>query len=239
MTATAATLRELHRLRRHAKNLKDEIDRLPRLVQSQEKKVKLQEQVQKQTHDKITKLKVNLREKEGKLKDEHQLVGKYEKQRNEATNKKEYDAFTIEIAHAKETCQKLEEEILALMEESDQLNARLPDIDTTLQQAKKDLSQSDQIQKERHGSLSAELTKAMQEIKGVEVNLPDDLRQQYDRLVQHMGEDAMSALNGRTCTACYTAITAQMYNNLVVGLFVLCKNCGRILYLPEQETAKT
>jgi predicted nucleic acid-binding Zn-ribbon protein len=43
----------------------------------------------------------------------------------------------------------------------------------------------------------------------------------------------MTAVEGQSCAACYTEITAQQYNELKQELFVLCKSCGRILYLPE------
>ena len=41
----------------------------------------------------------------------------------------------------------------------------------------------------------------------------------------------MSGVQGRTCTACYTEITAQNYNDLLQGNFVICQSCGRMLYL--------
>jgi predicted nucleic acid-binding Zn-ribbon protein len=47
------------------------------------------------------------------------------------------------------------------------------------------------------------------------------------------GADAMAAVENRTCTACYTEITAQNYHELILGQLVVCKSCGRILYLPE------
>jgi predicted nucleic acid-binding Zn-ribbon protein len=43
----------------------------------------------------------------------------------------------------------------------------------------------------------------------------------------------MAEVQNRTCMACYTEITAQALNNLSIGQFILCKNCGRALYLPE------
>ena len=55
----------------------------------------------------------------------------------------------------------------------------------------------------------------------------------YDRLIASKGEDAMSPVENKNCIACYTGITAQNYHDLVQGKFLLCKSCGRILYLPE------
>ena len=43
MVSSASILREIHRLRRHAKNLQDEIERLPRLLRAQQVKAARQE----------------------------------------------------------------------------------------------------------------------------------------------------------------------------------------------------
>jgi hypothetical protein len=236
MPGPAATLRELHRLRRHAKNLQDEIERLPRQFKAQQARVAQQEKVHKQTTDQITKLKLGIKDKEGKLKDTHVQLAKYEKQKEMAASlgKKEYDALQVEIQHSKETAAKLENDILTIMEEVDKLQARLPELEKAIAQAKQELAQWDKTVKERQGALQGELQQVMAQIKQVEPNLPDDIRQQYERLVAYRGEDSLATVNGRSCHACYTEITAQMQNNLIQGLFVLCKSCGRILYLPEE-----
>src|SRR5258708_40221845 len=112
MPTPAETLRELHRLRRHAKNLKEEVERLPRLVKGQQAKVTQREEFLKKHQDAIKKVQVHIRDKEGTLKSTHLLIAKHDKQRNEATSKKEYDALQVEITYEKQNCQKIEEEIL-------------------------------------------------------------------------------------------------------------------------------
>src|SRR5947208_3475117 len=75
--------------------------------------------------------------------------------------------------------------------------------------------------------------KVQKQLAELEATLADDIKPAYDRLIASKGEDAMSAVENKTCIACYTGITAQNYNDLVQGRFLLCKSCGRILYLPE------
>lgn len=233
MLTAVAILRDLHRLRRHAKNLKDEIDRLPKLFQVQQGKVKRQEDALKQTQDKITKLKLAVKEKEGKLKDTHQNLTKYQKQLETVGTAKEMEALKIEIKHAKESAQKVEDEVLATMEEVEQLTGKVPELNQAVAQAKADLANFDQIQKEKRTVLEGELRQATAQLQEAEVGLKEDVKAQYIRQVEVRGEDALSGVQGRTCTACYTEITAQMFNELLKGAFVLCKNCGRILYPAE------
>ena len=79
-TTPAAILREVHRLRRHAKDLQTEIERLPRQLNAQKGKVVRQEDVLKQAQEGIKKLKVSIHEKEVSLKSKHQEIAKREKQ---------------------------------------------------------------------------------------------------------------------------------------------------------------
>ncbi|MBL8792284.1 MAG: hypothetical protein JNM56_00110 [Planctomycetia bacterium] len=233
MPTAVAILRDLHRLRTHAKNLQDDIARLPKQLQVQQNKVKAKETALKDTQDKITKLKLLVKEKEGKLKDTHQNITKYQKQLETVATAKEMDALKVEIKHGQEIAQKTEDEVLATMEEIEQLNGQLPELNQAVQQAKGELANFDQIQKERRTGLEGELKQTQARLQEVEGGLVEDVKVQYVRLVAGRGEDALSGVQGRTCVACYTEITAQMFNELLRGAFVLCKNCGRILYPAE------
>jgi len=233
MADTAGILRELHRLRRQVKNLQEEIDRLPRQLKAQQAKVVRQEESKHQGDEKVKKLQLVAREKEGKLKDQHLQIAKYEQQLKTATSKKEYDALQVEIAYAKQSCRKIEDEILAALGEVEEMSATLPELEKAVQQARGEVVQFEKNSQGRQANLTEQLQQAAQQLKEVELQLPVEIRPLYDRQVSARGEDAMSAVQKRTCTACYTGITAQNYNELLQGMWVVCKSCGRILYLPE------
>lgn len=233
MSTPAAILRELHRLRRHAKNLQDEIERLPRQLAVQKAKVTRQEDVLKHAQEAIKRLKVANSDKEKSLKAKHQDIAKYEKQRDEAAAKKEYDALQHEITAAQQACQKLEDEILAGILESDEKTAQLPELEKALALAKQEVAQFDQTRQARQVVLNEELARTKQLLTETEAGLPDDVRVSYLRQISARAEDALALVQERTCTACYTAITPQMHGELTRGMFVLCKSCGRILYTPE------
>jgi predicted nucleic acid-binding Zn-ribbon protein len=162
-----------------------------------------------------------------------QQVAKYEKQRNVAGGKKEYDALGAEMAAAKQACTRLEDEVLAAMSEGEERTAALPALEADVARAREEAARFEQTSRERRAQLEQLAGSAKDELAKAEAQLPEDAREQYNRLVAHRGEDALAALQGRHCAACYNEITAQMHNELVNGRFVLCKNCGRILYLPE------
>jgi len=233
MPGPAAILREIHQLRRHIKNLQDEIERGPLLVKSHQNKVVRQEEQLRDAKDSIQKLKVAQLEKESSLKTKHVQIAKHQKQLNEASAKKEYDALRIEIETDKKASAKLEDEILNCMAEIEAKTAQIPELERAVQRAKQEAAQIvDDIQTRRN-RLTEELNSTHQKIAEVEANLTGEVKTQYEPLVALRKEDALAAVQGRTCTACYTDITAQNFNDLRLDQFVVCKSCGRILYLQE------
>jgi predicted nucleic acid-binding Zn-ribbon protein len=233
MAGPATIFRELHRLRRHAKDLQAEIDRGPRLLKGQQMKVAQRQEELQQAHEAIKRLKVTTLEKEGAFKATLQQIAKYEKQLNTAATKKEMDALQVEIAAGRKAQQRLEDEILEAMGDTEEKTAQLPEQEKGLQRAKDELAQFERDFQSRQASLAEQLAQAQKSLAEVENTLEADVRSKYQREVAARGEDALGLVQERTCTACYTAITAQNYNDLVQGMFILCKSCGRILYLPE------
>ena len=97
MAGPATILREIHRLRRFAADLKAEIERIPHVTRLQQAKVDRQEEVLRDTHETIKRLKLTSHDRELQLKTNLQQVIKHEDQLNQAGSKKEYDALKVEI----------------------------------------------------------------------------------------------------------------------------------------------
>jgi predicted nucleic acid-binding Zn-ribbon protein len=233
MSGPALLFREIHRLRRFAHELQEQMDRLPHQQKAQQAKVTRQEEILRQTQDAIKHLKVEIHSKEGTLKSMHGQIAKYQKQLNEAESKKEYEALQHEINDAKAACSRLEEEILDALAQSEAKTAQLPELEKAVQQAKEEQARFESNMQERLTSYQMQLAEARQQLQEHEAALPANLRTQYERLIAARGHEALAPVQERSCSACYTEITAQQYNELQQELFVLCKSCGRILYLPE------
>ncbi len=233
MAGHGKTLRELHRLHKHAKDLRTEIDRGPHLLKAHQAKAAKQEDALREAQESIKKFKVAMHEKEVTLKDKELQIAKHEKQLNEATSKKEYDALRAEVDADRRAVTKIEDEILDVMGEIESRAIQLPELERAVQRAKEEAVRAVSEIQSRRNEFTDRLNEVHQSLREVEGSLPEDIRAQYERLLASRGEDAMSAVHNRTCTACYTEITAQNMQDLSQGQFILCKNCGRILYLPE------
>jgi predicted nucleic acid-binding Zn-ribbon protein len=233
MPGPASLLRELHRLRRHTTDLEGQIERAPQALAAQQGRVARQQEVYRQAQDALKHLKVSNHEKEVTLRSKVQQIAKHEKQLNEATGKKEYDALQHEIDAERKAMQALEDEILDGMAEVEDRTAKLPEAEQAVKRVQEEARQFESSQEARLANLREQLAQAERQMKEIETSLPDDVRALYERQVNARGADALSAVEGRTCVACYTEITAQQSNELMQDRLVVCKSCGRILYVPE------
>lgn len=231
MTTVVETFRELHRLRRLARDLEAELADAPRQLAAQQARLAKAEQDLQAAQDGLKHAKVTVSDKEKTLKSTHQQIAKYEKQRESATSKKEFDAFDHEIAHAKQKCAELEDEILAGLSDIDDRTAALPEIERELARVREETLKFQGEAEERRGFLQRELERAKTELAAAEATLPEDIRSHYQRLVASYGAEALAKVENRTCQQCYGSITLQMDRELGAGRFVTCKGCGRALYV--------
>jgi len=233
MPGAGAILREIHRLRKNAKEIQTRIDQGPQKLKAQQDRVARQDETLHKAQDELKHLKVDTHQKEVSLKAVDEKIKKYEKQLADIMSKKEYEALKIELAHAREQAGKLEDEILGVMTQVEEKAARIPELEKNLKEGRAQVEQFVRDYDERMARLAQEQKDVLQKLAEVEETLPEEIRPHYDRLIKMKSEDALALVEGRICTACYTEITAQSEQELLRGWFILCKNCGRIMYLAE------
>jgi predicted nucleic acid-binding Zn-ribbon protein len=231
MAGPALTVREIHRLLQHAEALKSSIDNGPRRLKAQKTAVAKAEEELHQAQDAIKMLKVGIHEREVSVKAGQEQIRKYEKQLNDITSKKEYDALKAEVASTKEKIRVLEDEILTVMMEVDEKTGRLPECESAVKKAKAEFAEFEREYEARVDMWKKEREDTLKQITVLEVELPEDVRPQYDRVIKTMGADGLAAVEGRHCTACYTEMTNQVLHNLQVKEFVMCRSCYRVLYV--------
>jgi predicted nucleic acid-binding Zn-ribbon protein len=235
MPVPGLILKDIHRLRRHIKDLDSKIDSGPRQLKAQQSKIAKDEDNLKKAQDALKQSKVKIHDKEVSVKATQTEIQKYEQQLGQITTKKEYDALRAEIASSRARIAKIEDEVLELMLVSDDKAKAIPEAEKAVKKAKDDVLQFERDLEERLKRFGAEKQQAQAELKNIEATLPDDIKMQYDRLVASHFEDCLASVEKTICTACYTEITPQMANELRRGVFMLCKSCGRMLYAADVQ----
>jgi predicted nucleic acid-binding Zn-ribbon protein len=232
MPGIGDTFREIHRLRRHARDLQQEIDRGPIQLKARRTVAAKVEAAYKDAQDELKKVKVRTHDKEVSLKATHTQIAKYEKQMETAGDKKQYDAFKQEIATAKQKAQQIEDEILEGMSEAETRTAKLPEQEKAAAKAKDDVAAFERDQGERLTRLAGQLKETLAQLKAVEANIPEQYLPLYQRMVNAFGADSLAAVQEHSCTHCHTHITVQQMHEVDTGEYVTCRSCGRGLYLP-------
>ena len=232
MSSVTDVFRDCHRLRRHARNLQQEIDLGPRVLKEKQDWLASEDAAQKEAHEIIKRLKLKLKEDEGSLKQIEQLLDKLGTRAMQVTTMKEMDAtkHETEIAQGKKSV--LEDAILTGMTEIEDRTAHLPNDDKRGKDAKAEFARFEIDAKERFERLVEDLTLTTATLAEKDALIPAEAKPTYDRLVKTHGPDGLAAVKGKVCQQCRASITDQQLFELNRGKYFLCPRCGRTLY-PE------
>lgn len=233
MTLTLASLKEMHILHLRIRDVGARIDASPKQLRRFEARVENRQKELTEWLATIQQLKVTIREKELSIKANEEKIAKYAKQRNEATTKKEYDAFGVEITSQKQANSKIEDEILEMMSAVEEKTAQVPAHEKALKEAQGELQKaSDELTRQRP-EWDKLLAEAQAALKDLAEQLAGEQKATYDRLAKAYGANALAPVAEGTCTGCNVALTPQGRQNLDNGLITTCKNCGRLVYPAE------
>jgi hypothetical protein len=228
-------------------------------AQAIDSEIQKSDATQKKYHDEIARLEEALqredevcaREKEAfqNLEKEHrrlerlldEMNGRREKAQEKSlavkTNK-EYQAALQEIEGIREAIKKQEDELLDIMEKTDQMKAQLK---KTEEQLKKTRAEHDRSKQQ----IEADLDRYMQEIethKAARLELvaaiKPDVLSNYDKLREAKNGLAVVVTKNELCMGCNMKIPPQSYNLVITSDDIIyCPNCRRMLYVvsePEQ-----
>lgn len=225
--------RECHRLRRHLRELQSEIEQGPRVLKIEQQRLADAEKAHKDAYETIKHLKLKQKEEESLLKTyETQLAKLYERSLV-VTTMKEMDAtkHETEMANAKKgTC---EDAILGAIMEIEERTADLPNVEKRWADAQAEFKQYQIDAQDRMERMLDDQKTCTAKLAEWDAQLPEDVKNLYDRLIKGHGADGLAAVKGRACQQCRTTMTEDKRDDLAAGKFLTCSNCGRGLYLSD------
>lgn len=230
---TVDSLRTLHRIHMQLNELRDRLARGPRLVQAHQANFEQREAQAAQVREELKKLRVATDEKQLQLSTSEAAVEKRRVQLRQANDNREYQALKEQIAATEMVNSVLADEILEALERIDQLHAKVAQAEAAVKQARQQADKTRQETEQQRPVIEAEIRRLEGELKQVEAGLPDDFREIYQRVVRTKGVDALAPVHGEYCGGCNQHVPVNMVNALMLSKPILCKSCGRLLYLPE------
>jgi hypothetical protein len=233
MSVTTNSLRDLHHLHRQLDELRRRLDAGPRQLEARRRHLAQRTEALETARADVKNIKVQAHHKETERKSLDARISQLQLQINTAKSNKEYAA----LVHEKETVVKarvvLEDELLDFMLREEEKTQTIPTAEKELQRVQQELAELERTVEAERSELTSQLAATESQLRATEQILPHDMQEAYQRLMTRRGPDGLAEVRDDVCTGCYTGITPQMFNQLLLNELVLCKSCGRILYLED------
>jgi predicted nucleic acid-binding Zn-ribbon protein len=238
-TVTTEVLRKLHRIHRQLSDLRLRLERGPKQIAARESNVAQQQELLTRLQGESKAFRVATDSKQLQFKSKEDKVRELRVKLNTATSNREYQALKDQIAADEMSNSVLADEILEAMEKADSLQTGIAEAAAVLAKAKEDTEKARQEIAQREPAIQGDVQRLEADLRECEALLPEDIRDTYHRLVRHRGEDALAPIEyaprqeDQFCGGCNQQVPINMYNALTLNRPILCKSCGRMLYLPE------
>lgn len=163
---------------------------------------------------------------------------KYQAEQREVTSNEAYSALERQIEFLDRQDAETEDEILALMEETDRLNAALAEMEAVASQERENHAEQKAALQNRRRDLENEMAENLAARKAFLPKIDSRLLAQYHRWIERQQMPFVALGLKGTCGSCRIAIQpqtlkeAQKYQKLVY-----CSSCKRALYVQPPSDA--
>ena len=234
MSMTKGALRSLHELHLELQDVHDKLSQGPRQIEARKKiVVRRQEELEKQGEQK-QQLKMSADEKTLQLKTNEGKITELKVKLNTCSSNREFNIFRSQIDADEMANSVLEDEILEAFERVDGVQDAIGVCEQDLQAAHDEETRLAKSVADAAPGLQVEADRLEGGLAEAERELPSKIMEQYRRLVQAHGADSLAAVDGKTCTSCFTHLSANEGVELNMGKVAFCRSCGRLLYRGEK-----
>jgi uncharacterized protein len=225
-------LQELQVLDSRVAGLERKLEAIPGRIQSIRDGLQRAKMGVETIRTKLDSTRKDIRTKEKELEYQAAQQKKLEAKLYEVKTNKEYSAVLAEIEGAKVEKDRLEEEVLGLMELQERLGREVVEGEARLRPQEAEAQVQEAASADELRALEVDVEVARLERESVARDVPRDILVQYGRLLKVRGglSVALVGSNG-ICSGCRVTLTPQRFNEVRQSsqIFV-CENCGRFLY---------
>ncbi len=209
-------------------------------------------QIQSKTKDlevlktSTTAAKSNLQTKQARKKElelavdeKEKIVKKHQTELNSLKSNDAYKAMLIEINNAKQEVTKIEDDILNVMESVEAAEKEYKAQEQKMKSQESVMKGDVQkLEGEKAAVLEAEKAKQA-EREAYAQTVPEKPRTLYDYIREKRGTNAIVPMVESNCSGCRMILTPHQANEVRKRKnLVRCETCSRIVYLPEETSAK-
>jgi predicted nucleic acid-binding Zn-ribbon protein len=132
----------------------------------------------------------------------------------------------------------LADEILEALDKVDEHKKKEAQAESGLAAARRKVQEVGSEAAEKEPLLRGDIKRLEAELKQSESALPAEVREPYQRVVHHLGEDALAPVENQCCGGCNQQIPLNLCNKIMTNQAVFCKSCGRMLYMTEANMSR-
>ncbi len=233
MAVTTAVLRDLHRIHVQLSDLRDRLARGPKQVQVHTKNVAVQQATLDAAQDLVKQTKMAGDKKQLDLQTSEGKIATLKTKLNGCSSNKEYQLFLEQIAATEMANSVFSDEILELMDKTDQLEVAVTGAKVQVEAAEAELTKCKKKVAAEAGGIESDVERLEGDLAGVEKELPIEIKVDYERIIGSKGSEGMAEVENQVCLGCGKQITLNMLNELLLSKPTFCKSCGCLLYSGE------
>lgn len=189
--------------------------------------------------NKLEDLQKERRSKEGALNTGLEKVKKYEAQLFSVKTNKEYQALLNEIAAIKASNDRMEEDIIVLMEQIDEMRVNLKRREEEFNRYRQKHQQKKEAIIQELQGFEKEIKKKMKISESLIKQCDKNILSHYRKVIAKGNGLAMVAVINGICQGCYINIPPQLSNEVLrQNALITCPYCQRILY-PKTNDEKS
>ncbi|MCI0419387.1 MAG: C4-type zinc ribbon domain-containing protein [Acidobacteria bacterium] len=207
------------------------IELLPKQLAELEAKLNGTLQSLESNKQKIVKAASDKKKMEGNIQDLEQKNSKYRGQLTDVKTNEQYKALLHEIEFNEKEVRKIEDGILALMEQEEELRKESQAIQQQLQKEKA-LVVSEKTAAEAEVARDGEILSELQSQREAVMRSVDPaVLQTYRQIAKFRKGLALARATQDSCQACHVRIRPHVVSQVMSGdLIITCDSCSRILY---------
>jgi predicted nucleic acid-binding Zn-ribbon protein len=171
------------------------------------------------------------KEKESLLDDKEKVIRKHSMEINTVKSNDTYKALLLEIEKAKADKSVIEDELLVLMEKTDEESVKVKIAENELQEFENNTKKDIVDIENNTGRLKEEVTVLEKIREEHKLNVNKSMLAHYERLKDGRDGPGMAVVDGESCGGCGMVLRTQLINQALKGQeLVFCDNCSRILF---------
>ena len=235
MNPTTGGLKELHQLHLKLYEHQQMLENGPRQIAATKRLVERKEQELEEHRSQLTELQKAADDRNLQFRTNEQKIEELKLKLNQAASNKEFDIIKGQIEADTAANAVLEDEYLEMLEQIDVKREELKELEQALGDVRTSATKKAAEVEANEPGLKQTIATVSTEIKSAEACVPTSLREDYRRLVAAHGPGAICGVDAGACNECFTELSPQVQMELRCGRVVVCRSCGRLLYLDEAE----